>query len=72
MKHGFDILLSTTNYDAARTEKAFRKMVENKAPGVAVMTSRVDPALAALLEDNGVAAVFWMARARAADAAMCG
>lgn len=57
-QHGYDVLLSTTNYEPARTEKAFRKMVENQTPGVAVMTSRVDPALAGLFEDNGVAAVF--------------
>jgi len=58
LRHGFDVLLSTTNYEPARTEKAFRKMVENKAPGVAVLTSRVDPALAASLEQNGVASIF--------------
>lgn len=58
LRHGFDILLATTNYEPARTEKAFRKMVENKAPGVAVLTSRVDPALAESLEANGVASIF--------------
>lgn len=58
LRHGFDVLLATTNYEPARTEKAFRKMVENKAPGVAVLTSRVDPALATSLEANGVASVF--------------
>jgi LacI family transcriptional regulator len=58
LRHGFDVLLSTTNYETARTEKAFRKMVENKAAGVAVLTSRVDPALAGLLEAHGVASVF--------------
>src|SRR5512143_1858937 len=31
---GFEVLLATTNYEPARTEKAFRRMVENKAPGV--------------------------------------
>jgi DNA-binding LacI/PurR family transcriptional regulator len=58
LRHGFDVLLSTTNYEPQRTEKAFRKMVENKAPGVAVLTSGVDPALAGLLESNGVASIF--------------
>jgi DNA-binding LacI/PurR family transcriptional regulator len=58
LRHGFDVLLSTTNYEPLRTEKAFRKMVENKAPGVAVLTSGVDPALARLLESNGVASIF--------------
>ena len=55
---GYDVLLSVTNYEATRTEKSFRKMVENKTPGVAVMTSRIDPAMAAVLEANGVASVF--------------
>jgi LacI family transcriptional regulator len=55
---GFDILLCTTNYEASRAEGAFRKMIENKVPGVAVMTSRVDPALAAVLQRNGVASIF--------------
>ncbi|MCX6595949.1 MAG: LacI family DNA-binding transcriptional regulator [Acidobacteria bacterium] len=55
---GFDILLCTTNYDAARAEAAFRKMIENKVPGVAVMTSRVDPSLASVLQRNDVASIF--------------
>ncbi|MGI8960663.1 MAG: LacI family DNA-binding transcriptional regulator, partial [Bryobacteraceae bacterium] len=58
LKHGFDVLLATTNYEPTRTEKAFQKMIENKTPAVAVMTSRVDPERARLLEDNGVASVF--------------
>ncbi len=55
---GFDVLLSTTNYDATRTGRSFRKMIENKTPGVAVMTSRIDPALGETLEANGIASVF--------------
>ena len=58
LRHGFDVLLSTTNYEPARTEKSFRMMVENQAPGVAVMTSRVDPELATLFEANSVASIF--------------
>ena len=55
---GFEVLLCTTNYDAARTDDAFRKMIENKSPGVAVMTSRVDPKMAKYLAQHGVASVF--------------
>lgn len=55
---GFDVLLCTTNYEPARAEAAFRKMIENKVPGVAVMTSRVDPSLAGVLEENRVMSVF--------------
>src|SRR5436305_9747805 len=58
LSHGFEVLLATTNYEPERTEKAFRKMIENQAPGVAVLTSQVDPSAAALLEANGVASIF--------------
>ncbi len=58
VEHGFEMLLCTTNYDPARTGQAFRKMIENKSPGVAVMTSRVEPEMAQLLAEYGVAAVF--------------
>lgn len=58
LAHGFEVLLCTTNYDATRTDDAFRKMIENKSPGVAVMTSRVDPKMAKYLADHGVASVF--------------
>lgn len=58
IRHGFDVLLSMTNYEPARTERSFLKMIENKVAAVAVMTSRVDPQLARTLEDHGVATVF--------------
>ena len=55
---GYDVLLSTTNYEAERTERSFRKMIQNKTPGVAVMTSRIEASLGEMLEANGVASVF--------------
>jgi DNA-binding LacI/PurR family transcriptional regulator len=58
LEHGFEMLLCTTSYDPARTDQAFHKMIENKSPGVAVMTSRVRPENAQLLADYGIAAVF--------------
>jgi len=58
LARGFEVLLCTTNYDPARTEQAFRKMIENKCPGVAVMTSRVHPSMALHLAERGVASVF--------------
>ena len=58
LEKGFEVLLCTTNYDPARTDHAFRKMIENKSPGVAVMTSRVEPQMAKLLAEQGVASVF--------------
>jgi len=58
LKKGFEVLLCTTNYDPARTAHAFRKMIENKSPAVAVMTSRVDAGMAKMLAERGIASVF--------------
>lgn len=58
LESGFEVLLCTTNYDRARTENAFRKMIENKSPGVAVMTSRVDADMYKQLTEHGIASVF--------------
>ena len=58
LEGGFDLLLCTTAYDPERTRAAFRKMVQNKVPGVAVMTSRVDSSLADVLIANRIASVF--------------
>ena len=55
---GLDILLCMTNYEASRAEAAIQKMIQNKVRGVAVMTSRLDPNLAAVLEENNVPSVF--------------
>jgi len=55
---GYEMLLSTTNYDLKRTEDTFRKMIENKVPGVAVMTSRVDRSMAEYLTKQGITSVF--------------
>lgn len=58
IRSGYDVLLSMTNYEAARTERSFLKMIQNQVAAVAVMTSRVDPQLARTLEGNGVPSVF--------------
>jgi LacI family transcriptional regulator len=58
LERGYEVLLSTTNYDPKRIESAFRRMIENQSPGVAVMTSGIDASLARVFEDNEVASVF--------------
>ncbi len=58
LENGYEVLLFTTHYDPARTEQAFRKMIENKSPGVAVLTSNADPGLPDYLAEHGVASVF--------------
>ncbi len=47
-------------WEHARTdaEHVFRRMLENKAPGVAVMSSRVSGEMAVRLAERGVASVF--------------
>lgn len=54
---GFEVMLCATNYDASRTDQVFRRLLENKAPGVAVMTSRIRPAYGNLLAERGIASV---------------
>ncbi len=56
-QQGFDVLLFSTNYDPDTTERACRKLVENQAPAVAIMTSQVDPAMLEYLSTNKVASV---------------
>ncbi|MGB7758375.1 MAG: LacI family DNA-binding transcriptional regulator [Bryobacteraceae bacterium] len=58
LKRGFDVLLCTTNYDSERTRAAMRKMIENKVPGVAIMTSQVGAEVTQDLATHHVASVF--------------
>ena len=58
LEKGKDLFLCNTNYEPHRIRAAVRRMIENKAPGVAVMTSEMDPDLAAELAANEVAVVF--------------
>lgn len=58
LEQGYEVMLATTNYDLQRTEHIFRKLIENKSAGVAVMTSRVDPSLAGRLAERDVPSVF--------------
>lgn len=58
LAHGYEVLLCTTNYDPSRTEHVFRRMIENKSPGVAVMTSQVDDPMTQRLAEHGIASVF--------------
>jgi DNA-binding LacI/PurR family transcriptional regulator len=51
VEHGYEILISSTNYDPARMALCIRRMLERKAEGVAVMTFGVEkPALEQLAE----------------------
>jgi DNA-binding LacI/PurR family transcriptional regulator len=56
-EHGFDVLLFSTNYDMEIAERACRKLVENKASAVAIMTSQLDSNLVEYLSSNNVKSV---------------
>lgn len=57
-KRGFDILLCATNYDPGRIRTAMRMMIENKAAGVAIMTSQIGLQMSSDLIGHQIASVF--------------
>jgi LacI family transcriptional regulator len=53
VENGYEILVSSTNYDASRMELCIRRMLQRNAEGVAVMTFGVEqPILNSLYERN--------------------
>jgi DNA-binding LacI/PurR family transcriptional regulator len=58
LQNGYDVLVSSTNYDPARTALCVRRMIERKIDGVAIMTSEVDPSLADSFARRKVPLVF--------------
>ncbi|HEX8367976.1 MAG TPA: LacI family DNA-binding transcriptional regulator [Pyrinomonadaceae bacterium] len=57
-EHGYDIMLSNTNYDTERTSHYVRRFIERKIAGVAVMTSEMDKKLVDELAHREVPVVF--------------
>jgi LacI family transcriptional regulator len=55
---GFDVLLCNTQYDETRTKSILRKLIENDARGVAIMTSSIDKSMSSELIAAGIAVVF--------------
>jgi DNA-binding LacI/PurR family transcriptional regulator len=56
--HGYEILISSTNYDSARMAICVRRMLERKVEGVAIMTSEMDKHLIDQLTNRNVPMVF--------------
>jgi LacI family transcriptional regulator len=56
--HAMDALVLNTNYDPQRTLNAVRRLVGLQVPGVAILTSQIDPAAAELLPNAGIASVY--------------
>lgn len=57
-EHGYDVVLSNTNYDAERTSHYVRRLIERKVSGVVLMTSEMDKSLIDELARREVSVVF--------------
>lgn len=58
LAHSMDALVLNTNYDPQRTLNSVRRLLGLQVPGVAVLTSQIDPAIVDMLRDANVAAVY--------------
>jgi DNA-binding LacI/PurR family transcriptional regulator len=58
IKHDYEILISSTNYDSARMAICVRRMLERKVEGVAIMTSEMDKHLVDQFAHRNVPMVF--------------
>ncbi len=56
--HSMDALVLNASYDSQRTLNAVRRLLGLQVPGVAILTSQIDPVAAELLPRAGVASVF--------------
>lgn len=56
--NNMDALVLNTNYDAQRTLNSVKRLVGLQVPGVAVLTSQIDPAVMNMLVEHNVAAVY--------------
>jgi len=58
IQSGYEILVSSTNYDSARMALCVRRMLERKVDGVAIMTSEIDKQFVEQLAHRNVPMVF--------------
>ena len=58
VRHGYEVMVSSTNYDSGRMGLAVRRMLERKVEGVGIMTSEMEPALINELVRREVPTVF--------------
>ncbi len=58
VQRGYEIMVSSTNYDSARMAHSVRRLIERKVEGVAIMTSEMDQPLIDQLERRKVPTVF--------------
>src|SRR5439155_7727726 len=58
LSHDMDAVVLNTNYDSERTLNAVRRLIGLQVPGVAILTSQIEPSAAEMLPRAGVASVF--------------
>ncbi|HEY7838226.1 MAG TPA: LacI family DNA-binding transcriptional regulator [Terriglobales bacterium] len=56
--HDMDAVVLNTNYDDHRMLNSVKRLIGLQVAGVAVLTSEIDPAVTALLEEREIAAVY--------------
>ena len=56
--HGYGVILANTNYEPKRTVASVQQMLDERASGVAILTSEMDLSLSRQLADQEVAVVF--------------
>lgn len=65
---GYEILITSTNYDTKKMASCVRRMIERKIDGVAVMTFGIEEPLLDQLADKGIPLVYVDSRPRNAPA----
>lgn len=58
LHRGMDALLMNTNYETERTLNSVRRLIGLQVPGIAVLTSQIDPAIVDMVAEHRVAAVY--------------
>lgn len=58
LAHDMDALVLDTNYDPQRTLNSVQRLVSLQVPGVALLTSQIEPSIVSLLAERGVVAVY--------------
>ena len=58
LQNNYEVILTSTNYDAKRMASCVRRMLQNKVDGVAIMTSEMDTRLIDELAKRGIPIVF--------------
>jgi len=58
LQQGYDVLVTSTDYDKSRTALCVRRMIDRKVDGVAIMTSEMDRSVIGQLASRKVPLVF--------------